>query len=429
MKVQTKPTIVRVSAKSNAEETDANNKVEESTDTVVESKHTTNAVPTKADTEEKILSESMQGLGFMISWGYAGNFHVKPDDIQTIFEAAGIDDMTVPDVTITHAVRNAVGNFRKRQIGDNLYKAEVLGKSKEEGVKICIQRNDSEEDKRSNWLTCHIVHLSADNKTWLDTDSDEAEIKEACDKLRQTVEYRRDHYTGVEFTRNILKPAMKSLRCLKLQDVDGLYYVVEGKKEDVRKLKTACSQLNGMRFRARSLQATADNQADFSDDAKSSLSDRIEKLKDSVAEWKAKSKIRKNSEDALFGELDTIKEDAEMLSMALGFNLDDINTVLDDLRASAREMLDIQEANETERKMKAQEGSLNRWRNVMTEEFLVDEGLYIVPVECAELVGIKKTTLKNFYFKKGQVHARSLGELGYFGYIQDSEIVINSLDA
>jgi hypothetical protein len=249
-------------------------------------------------------------------------------------------------------------------------------------------------------------------------------------RVQDLVNFRLTHYTGLELTRWVLKPLMLSNNAVKLADVDGLYYMIEARMELVSKVKIACD-LIGVRFRKRDLLANAGNLADMSETAQENLADRIGSVTETLEAWEAKSKIRKSSSDALYAELEAIRDEAEVLADALGFGLRKIEDALESAETRAVDM--VTEKNEAyEGRVAPTEASLNRWKALLNDKTLVakdgDLEIYSMTIDEAIEGGIPASTArKPYYYRDGQIHARSLAELGYFATIENGEIIIQSL--
>ena len=218
---------------------------------------------------------------------------------------------------------------------------------------------------------------------------------------------------------------------VKLADVDGLYYMIEARMDLVSKVKIACDLIEGIRFRKRDLLANAGNLADMSETAQENLADRIGSVTETLEAWEAKSKIRKSSSDALYTELEAIRAEAEVLADALGFGLQQIEEALESAQTRAVDM--VTEKNDAyEGRVAPTSASLDRWSALLNEKTLVaregDLEIYSMTIEEAIEGGIPASTArKPYYYRDGQIHARSLAELGYFATVENGEILIQTL--
>ena len=169
----------------------------------------------------------------------------------------------------------------------------------------------------------------------------------------------------------------------------------------------------------------------MAENAKEGLVDRVNSVKETLATWEAKSKIRKSSSEALYSELDAIKDEAEVLADALGFALEEIVSSL----ASAKERAVDMIVGKTEGSIDApapQEASVARWSALLREDFLLadDEEIKVFCIPMSDVLagGVPASTAKsNYYYKGGQVHARALAHLGFYGVIQDGDLIVQSI--
>jgi len=371
--------------------------------------------------DQEITDTIAKGFGALVSWGYESGFGAKPELIQEAFVASGIE-IEVSELTDAHGARSGCSAFRKWNNDGETFRAEVSDKDKDSGIiTISIQKR-AKIGKKTDWIA--IESLSYKDGSFVAPSN-----TPAGQKLSRLVDYRRWHYTGMEFTRWVLKPLMLANSAVKLQDIDGLYYMIESKIELVAKMKVACDLL-GVRFRKRNLLRSSDNVADMRDNAKDGLVDRIETIKETLQSWEAKSNIRKSSEDALYAELDSLREEAELLADALGFALGDLNSSLDKAKERAVEMI-VGQTDETNTPA-PHKGSVDRWSAMLNEDnLLAKDGEYeVYSISLADVIagGVPESTAKsNYYYKDGNVHARALAHLGYFGVIQDGELVVQSI--
>ena len=117
------------------------------------------------------------------------------------------------------------------------------------------------------------------------------------------------------------------------------------------------------------------------------------------------------------------------MSDALGFALDSLNDSIKSAKERAVEMINGQQDFNCPA---PQEGSLNRWKALLNDDHLLaDDGdlkVFVIPMSAVIEGGIPESTAKsNYYYKDGQVHARALAHLGFYGVIQDGDLVVQSL--
>lgn len=396
-----------------------------------------NNTPTIAreEQDQAIIENAMQGLGALVSWGYPSSFGVTPEKIAEAFKASGLTDVEVQPISLNHGVRQGCTSFRQYKDSSGTYRAEISNVAKDEtsgAVRLTISvQKRAKIGKKTDWL-CDDVNgeiltvLSDDTGISFERDAK----TNAGRRVQDLVNFRLTHYTGLELTRWVLKPIMLSNNAVKLADVDGLYYMIEARMELVSKVKIACD-LIGVRFRKRDLLANAGNLADMSETAQENLADRIGAVTETLEAWEAKSKIRKSSSDALYAELEAIRDEAEVLADALGFGLRKIEDALESAELRAVDM--VTEKNEAyEGRVAPTEASLNRWKELLNDKTLVakdgDLEIYSMTIDEAIEGGIPASTArKPYYYRDGQIHARSLAELGYFATIENGEIIIQSL--
>lgn len=380
---------------------------------------------TRASTDEDITTAIAKGYGALVSWGYTSGFAVTPAKIEEAFKAANVD-ITVPALTAAHATRTGCSSFRKQTYSGETYRAEVSHKDAEsKEITISIQRQEK-NGKKTNWVATEtLVYDAAAMSFKTVPTSDAAKYAVQCVNRRAT------YYTGLEFTRWVLKPLLLSNHAVKLADIDGLYYMIEPKMDLVRDIKAACGALTNIRFRKRSLIADQDNIADMQDAAQESLQDRIGAVLDTLKTWEAKSKIRKSSETALYSELDEVQAEAEVLASALGFAATELTEAITSAKSRALEMITKKE-DALGGEQAASDQTLNRWRAVLNDGNLLamtdDMEIFSVSIEDAVAAGMSKATVsKGYYYRDGQIHARALAQLGYFGSVEEGEIIVQSL--
>jgi len=403
MLVNNKPTIVRV-------QTTAPQQAEKSQPTI-----------TRHSSDQDITDAVAQGFGSLVSWGYSYNWQGETKSkIEDAFKASGID-LTLQTITDAHATRSGCTAFRKWKTPVGTFRCEVSDKNKESGeITVSVQKQEK-VGRKTDWVA--IESLTYNNGAFVAPAN-----TDAGKRVQALILHRSTHYTGMEFTRWILKPMMFENHAVKLMDIDGLYYMIESKDQLVQSIKVACDLL-GVRFRKRNLLNSSDNVQDMSENAQGGLLARIDDVLETLNKWQAKSKIRKSSEDALYAELDSIKTEAEVLSDALGFALDSLNDSIADAKTRAVEMINGQQDFNCPA---PQEGSLNRWKSLLNDDHLLaDDGdlkVFVIPMSAVIEGGIPESTAKsNYYYKDGQVHARALAHLGFFGVIQDGDLVVQSL--
>lgn len=380
---------------------------------------------TRTSTDEAITDAIQNGYGALVSWGYNTGFACTPKGIEEAFAAAGVT-VEVPALTAAHATRTGCHSFRKQTYNGEVFRAEVSHKDADaKEITISIQRQ-TKDGKKTDWVATETLVYDAAALAFKTVP-----MTDAAKYLVQCVDRRATYYTGLEFTRWVLKPLLLSNHAVKLQDIDGLYYMIEPKMDLVRNIKVACNTLGSIRFRKRSLIADADNVSDMQDAAQESLQDRIAGVLETLKTWEAKSKIRKTSETALYTELDAVQLEAEVLASALGFAATELNEAIASAKARAVEMITKKE-DALDGEQAASDNSLARWKSLLTDDnvLAMTEQLTIFSVSIADAVaaGIPESTAgKGYYYRDGQIHARALAQLGYFGSVEDGEIIIQSL--
>ncbi len=380
---------------------------------------------TRGSTDSDITAAIAQGYGALVSWGYETGFAVTTTKIEEAFKAANVD-ITVPALTAAHATRTGCSSFRKQTYNGETYRAEVSHKDADaKEITISIQRQEK-SGKKTNWVATETLVYDAANMAFKTVPSSDA-AKYAV----QCVNRRATYYTGLEFTRWVLKPLLLSNNAVKLADIDGLYYMIEPKMGLVRNIKAACGALTSIRFRKRSLIADSENIADMQEAAQESLQDRIGAVLDTLKTWEAKSKIRKSSETALYSELDEVQAEAEVLASALGFAATELTAAITSAKSRALEMI-TKKDDALGGEQASSDQTLNRWRAVLTDENVLamtdDMEIYAVSVADAVAAGMAEATVtKGYYYRDGQIHARALAQLGYFGSVEEGEIIVQSL--
>ena len=376
---------------------------------------------TRKSSDQQITDAIASGFGALVSWGYPSSWKGNtPSEIEEAFKASGID-LEVAELSDSHATRQGCVSFRKWNDGSDTYRAEVSDKDKDTGVITISVQKQTKVGRKTDWI-------ATESLTYKDGKFEAPANTPAGKRVVDLVNFRGSHYTGMEFSRWILKPLVMNANAVKLQDIDGLYYMIEKRMDLVAKIKLACDLL-GLRFRKRNLLKSSDNVADMAENARDGLVDRIESIKSTLTEWEAKSKIRKSSEDALFNELDSIKEEAEVLADALGFALEDLVSSLASAKERAVEMINGKEEVVAPQ---PQQASVERWNGLLNETYLLAEDngekIYCIPLDDVIAAGVPKSTARsNYYYKDGNVHARALGALGFFGVIQDGDLIVQSI--
>ena len=415
MKVST-PNIVRVQTQTN------------------ETTSVTSAKPSIARDQE-VIENVMSGLGALVSWGYQPKFSATPQKIREAFKASGLD-VEVPEISLNHGVRQGCTSFRQWKHATGVFRAEISNTAKDDlgAVRLTVSvQKRVKNGKKTDWI-CDDVNgetLTVLKDAQGVVSFEKSAVTPAGVRVQELVTHRLSHYTGLEMTRYVLKPLMMDNNCVKLIDVDGLYYLIESKMDLVKKIKIACDLIEGIRFRKRDLLANAENKEDMSETAQENLAERISSVTETLEAWSAKSKIRKSSSDALYNELEAIKMEAEVLADALGFGLKSINEAIDQANSRAVEM--VTEKNEAyEGRVAPSEASTSRWKALLTDDRLVarDNGLEIFAMTIEEAIegGIPASTArKPYYYRDGQIHARALAEIGYFATVENGEIVIQTL--
>ncbi len=376
---------------------------------------------TRNSSDQDITDAVAQGFGSLVSWGYSYNWQGETKSkIEECFTACGID-LDLQDITDAHATRSGCTAFRKWKNGGETFRCEVSDKNKSNGeITVSVQKQEK-VGKKTDWVA--IESLTYNKGAFVAPAN-----TDAGKRVQALILHRSTHYTGMEFTRWILKPMMFNNHAVKLMDIDGLYYMIQSKDDLVQKIKMACDLLN-VRFRKRNLLKSSDNVSDMAENAQDGLVARIDEVLETLAKWEAKSKIRKSSETALYAELDSIQVEAEVLSDALGFALESLTAQIDSAKNRAVEMINGQDDFGCPA---PQEGSLNRWRALLNEDnLLADDGdykVFVIPMAKVIEGGIPESTAKsNYYYKDGQVHARALAHLGFYGVIQDGDLVVQSI--
>ena len=366
-------------------------------------------------TDRQIADNVAQGFGSLVSWGYPRNWTASPTAINEAF--ANVDlDISVEPLSDQHCISVACGMLKKFTDNGVRYRAEVSSKTEEE-ITVTIQQQEG--DRKTSWTPVEML-------TWNVELGDFTDAPETLcgQQVIAKTHFKKNFYAPMEFSRYVMTPVIKESHAIKLQDISGLYYVIETYLPYLAKVRVATDTLN-VRFRNRALVADNENKTEMAQVAEDSLMDRIEQVQDTLKKWETKSKVRQTSQDALNAELEAIKDECSILCEALGFATDTITQAIKSAEDTAKKL--VEEKDE----VSSDTDIINLWKSLLNDDTLLvengDEKVYSMTISDVVEAGINKSTTKNFYFNDGQVHARALAELGCFGIVQSDEIVIQTI--
>jgi len=367
-------------------------------------------------TDRQIATNVAQGFGSLVSWGYPRNWTASPTVINEAFEQQGLE-ISVEPLSDQHCISVACGALKKFQDNGVRYRAEVSSKTDEE-ITVTIQQQEG--DRKTSWTPVEVLTWNIELGDF--TDAPETLCGQAVIK---NTHFKKQNYQPMEFSRYVMSPVIKQSHAIKLQDISGLYYVIETYLPYLAKVRVATDSLN-VRFRNRALVADNENQQEMAQVAEDSLMDRIEEVQDTLKKWESKSKVRKTSQDALNAELEAIKDECSILCEALGFATDTITQAIKSAEDTAKKLVEEKDEN-----VSSDTDIINLWKSLLNDDTLLvengDEKVYSMTISDVVQAGINKSTTKNYYFNDGQIHARALAELGCFGIVQSDEIVIQTI--
>lgn len=367
-------------------------------------------------TDRDIATNIAQGFGSLVSWGYPRNWTASPTAINEAFANVELD-ITVEPLSDQHCISVACGMLKKFVEDGVRYRAEVSSKTEEE-ITITIQKQEG--DRKTSWQSVEMIVWNVELGDF--TDAPETTCGQ---QVIAKTHFKKQNFQPMEFSRYVMNPIIKQSHAIKLQDISGLYYVIETYLPYLAKVRVATDSLN-VRFRNRALVADNENKTEMAQVAEDSLMDRIEEVQETLKKWESKSKVRKTSQDALNAELEAIKDECSILCEALGFATDTINQAIKDAENTAKKLVEEKDEN-----VSSDTDIINLWKSLLNSDTLLvengDEKVYSMTISDAVEGGINKSTTKNYYFNDGQIHARALAELGYFGIVQSDEIVIQTI--
>lgn len=378
-------------------------------------------------TEETIV-KVVQGLGAIFSWKFTG-LSWTPAHLRTIASQAGIDPKTIKDVPVSNGMNNAIATWKPEMNGHKLKAEKVCdGDSGIHHIAILKQIVDTEK-KKSKWITIDRITYEIQSKSFMEKGGFYLKQNPNGDLVRSTedipgnpaqnlmdaIDFRVENYTGNEFRKWVIMPLIKEWGAIKV--MMGSYFVAKKHMPGLGKLEAFC-KLSGVQLYVFDQLDSLRTKESIALRGKETLKDRLDAAKKKLEDWKKRKRIRKDGQTGLLAELKDIREQTELLKIALSAKVDDLTLDIDSIKSEAESIINNQPS-----KPQTQGQTLQNWRNAMKSEYeLGSTGIYLIPFADLQQLALPKTATQKYYYKAGQRLAILLAELGYTGKLQKEHI-------
>lgn len=387
--------------------------------------------------EEKI-AQVVQGLGALFSWNFTG-LSWAPSDLRDMALKAGWtqdEANKIKDVPVTNGMNNAIAVWKYETPDGTKMKAEKVCNGESGIYHIAIlQQTLNTDKKKSKWVTIDRITYDANSKSFMEKggcylkQNANGELVRSTDqipfnpatKLMDMINFRVENYTGNEYRKWVIMPLINEWNAIKV--MMGSYYVTKAHMVQLTKLESLC-KLAGVKLYVFDQMDTLRTKENIADKGKETLKDRLDAAKSKLEDWKKRKRIRKDGQTGLLAELKDIREQTELLKVALSAKVCDLTSDIDLIKQEALSIIKNQPT-----KPQTSGKSLQQWRNAMKPEYqLGNSGVYLIPFADLDSLALPTSTAtKKYYYQAGQRLAKLLAELGYVGKIQADTIQLTPI--